>query len=110
MKQVKECSYCNKDQFFFQLKVFNGHGFQQRGRLGCSVGPTARYDSKGRSVLFLLPFEMKMLERLQEKKIPVEFDKPNTKRSQFVSGLLAASVRKNPHNCSLWANKPSKQK
>ncbi|MFS7932099.1 putative RNA helicase [Helianthus anomalus] len=58
------------------------------------VGPTARYDSKGRSVLFFLPFEMKMLERLQEKKIHVEFDKPNTKRLQFVSGLLAAPVRK----------------
>ncbi|MFS8013889.1 putative RNA helicase [Helianthus anomalus] len=58
------------------------------------VGPTTRYDSKGRSVLFFLPFEMKMLERLQEKKIPVEFDKPNSKRLQFVSGLLAAHVRK----------------
>ncbi|MFS7907059.1 putative RNA helicase [Helianthus anomalus] len=39
---------------------------------GCS---TARYDSVRRSVLFLLHTEMKMLERLQEKKIPVQFDK-----------------------------------
>ncbi|KAM0063502.1 putative RNA helicase [Helianthus debilis subsp. tardiflorus] len=58
------------------------------------VGRTARYDSIGRSVLFLLPSEMKMLERLQEKKIPVEFDKPNTKRLQSVSGLLAALLAK----------------
>ena len=39
------------------------------------VGRTARYDSAGKSVLFLLPSEMKMLERLQEKKVPVQFDK-----------------------------------
>ncbi|KAD3067099.1 hypothetical protein R6Q59_018803 [Mikania micrantha] len=58
------------------------------------VGRTARYDSIGRSVLFLLPSEMKMLEKLQEKKIPVHFDKPNTKRLQSVSGLLAALLAK----------------
>ncbi|KAI3810040.1 hypothetical protein L1987_19647 [Smallanthus sonchifolius] len=58
------------------------------------VGRTARYDSIGQSVLFLLPSEMKMLERLQEKKIPVQFDKPNTKRLQSVSGLLAALLAK----------------
>ncbi|KAI3768965.1 hypothetical protein L6452_00061 [Arctium lappa] len=58
------------------------------------VGRTARYDSVGRSVLFLLPSEMKMLERLQEKKIPVQFDKANTKRLQSVSGLLAALLAK----------------
>lgn len=58
------------------------------------VGRTARYDSAGKSVLFLLPSEMKMLERLQEKKIPVQFDKPNTKRLQSVSGLLAALLAK----------------
>ncbi|XP_024968303.1 DEAD-box ATP-dependent RNA helicase 32 isoform X2 [Cynara cardunculus var. scolymus] len=58
------------------------------------VGRTARYDSAGRSVLFLLPSEMKMLERLQEKKIPVQFDKANTKRLQSVSGLLAALLAK----------------
>nr|XP_043623004.1 DEAD-box ATP-dependent RNA helicase 32-like [Erigeron canadensis] len=58
------------------------------------VGRTARYDSAGRSVLFLLPSEMKMLERLKEKKIPIQFDKPNTKRLQSVSGLLAALLAK----------------
>ncbi|MFS7920682.1 putative RNA helicase [Helianthus anomalus] len=100
MKQVKECSYCNKDQFFFQLRCLQWAWISTKGSIGLfsfsmhcfgvdcpddvanyihRVGPTARYDSKGRSVLFLLPFEMKMLERLQEKKILVEFDKPNTK-------------------------------
>ncbi|XP_071725801.1 DEAD-box ATP-dependent RNA helicase 32 [Rutidosis leptorrhynchoides] len=58
------------------------------------VGRTARYQSTGKSVLFLLPSEMKMLERLQEKKIPVHFDKANTKRLQSVSGLLAALLAK----------------
>ncbi|XP_076888095.1 DEAD-box ATP-dependent RNA helicase 32-like [Bidens hawaiensis] len=58
------------------------------------VGRTARYESIGRSVLFLAPSEMKMLERLQEKKIPVQVDKPNTKRLQSVSGLLASLLAK----------------
>ncbi|XP_057486371.1 DEAD-box ATP-dependent RNA helicase 32 [Actinidia eriantha] len=58
------------------------------------VGRTARYLSGGRSVLFLMPSEMKMLEKLQEKKIPVQFIKANTKRLQPVSGLLAALLVK----------------
>ncbi|KAK1391837.1 DEAD-box ATP-dependent RNA helicase 32 [Heracleum sosnowskyi] len=58
------------------------------------VGRTARYLSAGRSVLFLMPTEMKMLEKLQEKKIPVQFIKANTKRLQQVSGLLAALMVK----------------
>ncbi|KAK4341848.1 hypothetical protein RND71_037664 [Anisodus tanguticus] len=35
------------------------------------VGRTARYLSGGRSVLFVMPSEMKMLEKLEEKKIPL---------------------------------------
>ncbi|GJT90404.1 DEAD-box ATP-dependent RNA helicase 32 [Tanacetum coccineum] len=58
------------------------------------VGRTARYDSAGNSVLFLLPSEMKMLERLEDKKVPVQFDKPNPKRLQSISGLLAALLAK----------------
>ncbi|KAL6999301.1 DEAD-box ATP-dependent RNA helicase 32 [Sarracenia purpurea var. burkii] len=58
------------------------------------VGRTARYLSGGRSVLFLAPSEMKMLEKLQEKKIPIQFIKANTKRLQPVSGLLAALLVK----------------
>ncbi|KAJ0101765.1 hypothetical protein Patl1_04222 [Pistacia atlantica] len=39
------------------------------------VGRTARYNSGGRSVLFLMPSEMKMLENLREAKIPIQFTK-----------------------------------
>ncbi|XP_065859948.1 DEAD-box ATP-dependent RNA helicase 32-like [Euphorbia lathyris] len=58
------------------------------------VGRTARYLSGGRSVLFLTPSEMKMLEKLQEAKVPVEFIKANTKRLQPVSGLLSVLLVK----------------
>ncbi|KAL0320793.1 UNVERIFIED_CONTAM: DEAD-box ATP-dependent RNA helicase 32 [Sesamum radiatum] len=61
------------------------------------VGRTARYLSGGRSILFLTPSETKMLEKLQEKKIPIRFIKANTKRLQPVSGLLAALLVKYPN-------------
>ncbi|XP_022716911.1 DEAD-box ATP-dependent RNA helicase 32 [Durio zibethinus] len=60
------------------------------------VGRTARYLSGGRSVLFLMPSEMKMLEKLQAAKIPIQFVKANTKRLQSVSGLLSALLVKYP--------------
>ncbi|KAJ4726083.1 RNA helicase [Melia azedarach] len=60
------------------------------------VGRTARYNTGGRSVLFLMPSEMKMLEKLREAKIPIHFTKANTKRLQPVSGLLAALLVKYP--------------
>nr|XP_043607842.1 DEAD-box ATP-dependent RNA helicase 32-like [Erigeron canadensis] len=58
------------------------------------VGRTARYDSVGRSVLFLLPSEMKMLERLQEKKIPIQLAEANKNRLQSISGLLGGLLVK----------------
>ncbi|XP_027172891.1 DEAD-box ATP-dependent RNA helicase 32 [Coffea eugenioides] len=61
------------------------------------VGRTARYLSGGKSVLFLMPSEMKMLKKLEEKKIPIRFIKANTKRLQPVSGLLAALLVKYPN-------------
>ncbi|XP_062169941.1 DEAD-box ATP-dependent RNA helicase 32 [Alnus glutinosa] len=60
------------------------------------VGRTARYHSGGRSVLFLTPSEMKMLEKLQAAKVPVQFIKANNKRLQPVSGLLSALLVKYP--------------
>ena len=39
------------------------------------VGRTALYLSGGKSVLFLMPSEMKMLKKLEEKKIPIRFIK-----------------------------------
>lgn len=39
------------------------------------VGRTARYLSGGKSLLFVMPSEMKMLEKLREKKIPLQVTK-----------------------------------
>ncbi|PIM99292.1 RNA Helicase [Handroanthus impetiginosus] len=61
------------------------------------VGRTARYMSGGRSILFLTPSETQMLDKLQEKKIPVRYIKANTKRFQPISGLLAALLVKYPN-------------
>ncbi|XVE80373.1 hypothetical protein DITRI_Ditri14bG0134800 [Diplodiscus trichospermus] len=60
------------------------------------VGRTARYLSGGRSLLFLMPSEMKMLEKLLAAKIPIKFIKANTKRLQPVAGLLSALLVKYP--------------
>ncbi|KAG7031407.1 DEAD-box ATP-dependent RNA helicase 32 [Cucurbita argyrosperma subsp. argyrosperma] len=61
------------------------------------VGRTARYHSGGRSVLFLMPSEMKMLEQLESAKVPIQLIKANTKRLQPVSGLLSALLVKYPN-------------
>lgn len=61
------------------------------------VGRTARYQSGGRSVLFLMPSEMKMLDKLRDRKIPIRFIKANTKRLEPVSGLLSALLVKYPN-------------
>ncbi|XP_047334689.1 DEAD-box ATP-dependent RNA helicase 32 [Impatiens glandulifera] len=58
------------------------------------VGRTARYLNGGKSVLFLAPSEMKMLDHLKEKKIPIQIIKANTKRLQPISGLLASLLVK----------------
>ncbi|PHT43914.1 DEAD-box ATP-dependent RNA helicase 32 [Capsicum baccatum] len=60
------------------------------------VGRTARYLSGGRSVLFVMPSEMKMLEKLEEKKIPLRVIKANEKKIQSVSDLLASLLVKYP--------------
>ncbi|GLT62105.1 hypothetical protein SLA2020_347680 [Shorea laevis] len=60
------------------------------------VGRTARYLSGGRSVLFLAPSEMEMLEKLKAAKIPIQFIKANKRRVQPVSGLLSALLVKYP--------------
>lgn len=41
------------------------------------VGRTARYQSEGRSLLFVMPSETKMLEKLDAAKIPIESIKVN---------------------------------
>ena len=41
------------------------------------VGRTARYHSGGKSVLFIMPSEMKMLEQLESAKVPIQLIKVN---------------------------------
>ncbi|KAB2604563.1 DEAD-box ATP-dependent RNA helicase 32-like [Pyrus ussuriensis x Pyrus communis] len=60
------------------------------------VGRTARYDSVGKSLLFLMPSEEKMLEKLQAAKIPIREIKPNKNVVQSVSGKLADSIVQDP--------------
>ncbi|CAA0833658.1 DEAD-box ATP-dependent RNA helicase 32 [Striga hermonthica] len=60
------------------------------------VGRTARYLSGGRSILFLTPSESKMLDKLQEKKIPIRIIRANAKRLQPVTDLLRALLVKYP--------------
>ncbi|XP_019190349.1 PREDICTED: DEAD-box ATP-dependent RNA helicase 32 [Ipomoea nil] len=58
------------------------------------VGRTARYLSGGKSLLFVMPSEMKMLEKLREKKIPLHVTKAKAEFLQSVSGLMAALLVK----------------
>ncbi|KAL4364466.1 hypothetical protein AHAS_Ahas07G0008900 [Arachis hypogaea] len=60
------------------------------------VGRTARYKSVGKSVLFLLPSEMQMFEKLKAAKVPVHFNKPKKELVQPVSTLLASLLVKYP--------------
>ncbi|KAL2316766.1 hypothetical protein Fmac_030642 [Flemingia macrophylla] len=60
------------------------------------VGRTARYKSCGKSVLFLLPSEIQMLEKLKAAKVPVHLSKPRQERLQPVSSLLASLLAKYP--------------
>ncbi|KAM1846612.1 hypothetical protein ACFX14_011005 [Malus domestica] len=60
------------------------------------VGRTARYQSKGQSLLFLMPSEVKMLEKLKEAKIPIKSTQANPDKLQPVSGLLASLLVKYP--------------
>ncbi|GMH25945.1 hypothetical protein Nepgr_027788 [Nepenthes gracilis] len=60
------------------------------------VGRTARYDTAGRSILFLEPSEVKMLEKLKTAKIPIKSTKVNENRLQPVSALLASLLVKFP--------------
>ncbi|KAF8092364.1 hypothetical protein N665_0416s0020 [Sinapis alba] len=54
------------------------------------VGRTARFNTSGKSLLFLTPSEEKMVERLQEARIPVKVTKANSDKLQEVSRQLAS--------------------
>lgn len=57
------------------------------------VGRTARYFSGERSVLFVMPSEVKMLEKLEEKKIPLRVIKANEKRIQSVKKKHKSKIK-----------------
>ncbi|KAJ7943578.1 RNA helicase [Quillaja saponaria] len=61
------------------------------------VGRTARFSSAGKSILFVMPSEQKILENLQEAKVPIKPRKVNTKTLQPVSGLLSSILIKHPN-------------
>uniref|UniRef100_A0A7N0UW60 ATP-dependent RNA helicase n=1 Tax=Kalanchoe fedtschenkoi TaxID=63787 RepID=A0A7N0UW60_KALFE len=60
------------------------------------VGRTARYKSHGSSLLFLMPSEMMMLEKLKERKIPIHCTKASKKKMQSVSESMAGLLVKFP--------------
>ncbi|CAA7394408.1 unnamed protein product [Spirodela intermedia] len=63
------------------------------------VGRTARFTSKGKSILFFSPSEKEMITKLQnaEPKIPIQLRKANMQRLQPISGLLASLLVKYPN-------------
>lgn len=70
------------------------------------VGRTARFSSKGKSLLFLLPSEREMFKELQaaEAKIPVIMRRPSTDKLQSISDTLAATLAKFPNLNELAQN------
>lgn len=57
------------------------------------VGRTARYESKGKALLFLTPSEEGgMLKRLEGKKVEITKITPNSKKQQTVAGQLQSAA------------------
>ncbi|XP_047069689.1 DEAD-box ATP-dependent RNA helicase 32-like [Lolium rigidum] len=63
------------------------------------VGRTARYNRKGKSLIFLCPEEEKMLEKLKaaESKIPISVRKPKVEQLEQISKNIAAVLVKFPN-------------
>ncbi|KAL1206491.1 DEAD-box ATP-dependent RNA helicase 32 [Cardamine amara subsp. amara] len=61
------------------------------------VGRTARFNAKGKSLLFLTPSEEKMVERLQEARVPVELIKAKDQNLLKISGHLAKALVDNDY-------------
>ncbi|KAL9680321.1 hypothetical protein QQ045_018199 [Rhodiola kirilowii] len=60
------------------------------------VGRTARYKSHGKSLLFLMPSEMEMIEKLKARKVPIKILKASKNKMQSISGSLAGLLVKFP--------------
>lgn len=57
------------------------------------VGRTARYESKGKALMFLLPSEEEgMLKRLEAKKVEITKIKANSKKAQSVQSQLQSAA------------------
>lgn len=57
------------------------------------VGRTARYESKGKALMFLCPSEEEgMLKRLEAKRVEISKIKPNTKKQQTVQTQLQSAA------------------
>lgn len=63
------------------------------------VGRTARYNKKGKSLIFLCPEEERMLEKLKatESKIPINVRKPKVEQLEQISQNVAAVLVKFPN-------------
>ncbi|KAF0908755.1 hypothetical protein E2562_028574 [Oryza meyeriana var. granulata] len=63
------------------------------------VGRTARYNKRGKALIFLCPEEEKMLEKLKaaESKIPIHIKKPNTEQLQQISQNIASVLVQYPN-------------
>ncbi|KAM0874129.1 hypothetical protein ACQ4PT_037615 [Festuca glaucescens] len=63
------------------------------------VGRTARYNKKGKSLIFLCPEEERMLEKLKatESKIPISVRKPKVEQLEQISQNIAAVLVKFPN-------------
>jgi len=61
------------------------------------VGRTARYESEGKALLFLLPSEEKgMIEALQKKKVPLDKIQVNPKKAVSISTQLQSICSEHP--------------
>ncbi|OUM68109.1 hypothetical protein PIROE2DRAFT_4245 [Piromyces sp. E2] len=60
------------------------------------VGRTARYNSTGQALLFLLPSEIKFASLLTEKKVPIEEIKINPKKNTSIQQQLVGICSKYP--------------
>lgn len=63
------------------------------------VGRTARYNKKGKALIFLCPEEERMLEKLKatESKIPIKIRKPNAEQLEQISQNIASVLVKFPN-------------
>jgi ATP-dependent RNA helicase DDX10/DBP4 len=60
------------------------------------VGRTARYNKSGSALLLLLPSEVKFVEKLEERKVPIEAIKINPAKTQSIQPMMASLCSQSP--------------